>query len=104
MTRGYSHGYKERTHVVKRILYFGQNRVQSSVIFVNRKKEKKCRPTVQIQTDEHLRHRIMLSGEVGRLNPTTYGGQDFGNGGNQEPNDTLVNGEYHVSSEHHGHQ
>jgi len=60
--------------------------------------------TAQIQTDEHLRHKIMLSGEDGNLKLTTYSGQDFGDGGNQEPNDTLVNGGYHISGEHHGHQ
>ena len=46
----------------------------------------------------------MLSGEDGDLKLATYGGQDFGDGGSQEPNDTLVNGEYHISGEHHGHQ
>jgi hypothetical protein len=60
--------------------------------------------TVQIQTDEHLRHKIVLSGEIGRLKLATYGGQDFGDGGSQEPNDTLVNGVCHISREHHGHQ
>ena len=75
------------------------------MILVYRENGQKYRYTIQIQTDEHLRHRIMLSGEVGRLKLTTHGGQDFGNSGNQEPNDTLfVNGEYHISVKHHGHQ
>jgi hypothetical protein len=76
------------------------------VIFVDKKDGQKSRSTVQIQTDEHLRHKIVLSKENGHLKPATYGGQDFGDGGSQEPNDTLVNGEYHINGEleYHGHQ
>ena len=49
----------------------------------------KSRSTVQIQIDEHLRHKIMLRGGDGDLKIATYDGQDFGDGGSQEPNDTL---------------
>jgi hypothetical protein len=59
------------------------------VIFVDRKGQKKSRSTVQIQIDEHLRHKIMLRGEDGDLKLATYDRQDFGDGGSQEPNDTL---------------
>lgn len=64
----------------------------------------KSRCTVQIQTYEHLQHKFVFNGEDGLSKQATYGGQDFGDGGSQEPNDTLVNREYHISEEHHGHQ
>jgi hypothetical protein len=38
-----------------------------------------------------------MSGKDGYTKPPTYYGQDFGDGGNREPNDTLVNGEQHIS-------
>jgi hypothetical protein len=37
-----------------------------------------------------------MSGKDGHTKLTTYRGHDFSNGGNQEPNETLVNGEQHI--------
>ncbi len=77
--------------------------VRQTAILVD-KIGQKNRSTVQVQIDEHLRDKIVLSGEDRDLELATYGGQDFGDGSSQEPNDTLVNGEYRISGEHHGHQ
>ena len=33
-----------------------------------------------------------MSGKDGHMKPTTYRGHRFGYGGNQQPNETLVNG------------
>jgi len=52
---------------------------------------KNSKSTVQIQTDEHLQNNI--SKRDRRVQLATYRRQDLGNGGNQEPNQTLVDEE-----------
>jgi hypothetical protein len=37
-----------------------------------------------------------MSGKDRHTKPTTYRGYEFGDGSNQEPNETLVNGEQHT--------
>ena len=37
-----------------------------------------------------------MSGKDGRTKLTTYRGHGFSDGGNQEPNETLVNGEQYI--------
>lgn len=52
------------------------------------------------------KNKMVLSREDMPLHLATYGWQNFGDGGSQEPNDTLqvVNGEYRIRGEHHSHQ
>jgi len=62
---------------------------------------KNSKSTVQIQTDEHLQNNI--SKRDRRVQLATYRRQDLGNGGNQEPNQTLVmRGSISADREHHG--
>ena len=57
----------------------------------------KKKSTIQVQTDEHLQHKLALNRKDGYKKAATYHRRDFGDGGNQEPNETLANEEQHIS-------
>jgi hypothetical protein len=62
-----------------------------------RQNGQKRKSTIQVQTNEHLQRKIAISGKDGHMKLTTYHGYDVGYDGSQEPNETLVSGERHIS-------